>query len=224
MNRYLLTAIVVSLISCKNTAVKEEKVANSIRREVVLDDSLGIVTFDSPIRYDTTFSWIHISDCTPCHYHKYRVQSKSYPIIKESGWMWEHARDSIDRFTITHSNLYFPTYGSDSIRDIVSHKHFKEKLLSDERNLKITFDTLYKINDRDFSVVVMEKEDSIHYQSVFASTSINNNEVKFSYELITGKQDSKNHDFVKNAIAQINSIRILNGRPYNRERVGKTPY
>jgi hypothetical protein len=215
MNRlFIIILLVVFFISCNDVAEKRDTPQlprNSKTVELQLIDSLGQVNLSVPLRYDTSFSWVHYSDCgKPCNEQEYRFQPKNLPLIKESGWMWTEPKDSVDRLTISHS-MDYPLHDGDTAKNIVRHAHLKEQLISNPQNPPIIFDTIQKINDRYFSIIAMQKSDSIRIKKVLAVTTIKSNEIKFIYELLTRKNDSISKNFIKNSIDLIKTIRINKG-------------
>lgn len=203
------------LISCNDVAKDKDThplPENSKPVQVQLVDSLGIITLSVPLRYDTSFSWIHYSDCgKPCDEQKYRFQPKELPITKESGWIWlGEPKDSIDRFTISHSS-HVPFHDGDTAKNFARHHHLKEQLMRDPQSLPIVFDTIQKINDRYFSIIGVEKFDTLYSRKVVAVTTIKSNVIKFQYELLTRKSDSGTTNFIKNAIDLIKTIHISKG-------------
>jgi hypothetical protein len=214
MTRILTIAILMLLISCSDLS-KDKKInqlpedAKNVQVELI--DSLGMVTLSLPMRYDTGFSWVHYSDCgKPCDEQKYRFQPKELPIIKESGWVWSEPKDSVERFTISHK-MDFPFHDGDTARNMVRHNHIIEQLKSNPQNPPIVFDTIQKIDGRYYSIIVMDKSDSMQSKKVLAVTTIKNNEVKFQYELLTRKNDLTERDFIKNSIDFIKTIHISKG-------------
>lgn len=215
MNRlFIIILLVVFFISCNDVAEKRDTPQlprNSKTVELQLIDSLGQVNLSVPLRYDTSFSWVHYSDCgKPCNEQEYRFQPKNLPLIKESGWMWTEPKDSVDRLTISHS-MDYPFHDGDTAKNIVRHAHLKEQLISNPQNPPIIFDTIQKINGRYFSIIAMEKSDSVQIKKVLAVTTIKSNEIKFLYELLTRKNDSISKNFIKNSIDLIKTIRINKG-------------
>ncbi|MFZ4772227.1 MAG: hypothetical protein ACOYLO_18730, partial [Ferruginibacter sp.] len=184
MNRLFIIILATFFISCNDVAEKKGTYLlpdNSKALKVQLLDSLGIINFSVPPRYDTSFSWIHYSDCgKPCDEQKYRFQPKELFLLKESGWIWTEPKDSIDRFTISHT-LDYPFHDGDTAKNIVRHNHLKEQLKSNPQNPPINFDTIQKINDRYFSIITMEKSDTVQVKKVLAVTTIKSNLIKFQY-------------------------------------------
>ena len=135
INRLFIIAISIIMVSCNDTykdgslqALSED--SKSVQLKLI--DSLGTITLSIPLRYDTSFSWVHRSDCgKPCDEQKYRFQPKILPITKESGWGWlGELKDSIGRLTISHIG-YFPFHDGDTAKNLVRHSHLKEELLAD---------------------------------------------------------------------------------------------
>lgn len=214
MNRLFIIILATFFISCNDVAEKKGTYLlpdNSKAVKVQLLDSLGIINFSVPTRYDTSFSWIHYSDCgKPCDEQKYRFQPKELSLLKESGWIWTEPKDSVDRFTISHT-LDYPFHDGDTAKNIVRHNHLKEQLKSNPQNPPIIFDTIQKINDRYFSIITMEKSDTVQVKIVLAVTTIKSNLIKFQYELLTTKNDSISKKFIKNSLNLIKTIRISKG-------------
>ncbi|MFT3982215.1 MAG: hypothetical protein QM687_17225 [Ferruginibacter sp.] len=207
--------LIVFFAACNNTTNVHNKQGipeNSKTVQVHLVDSLGMIGLSVPISYDTSFSWIHYSDCgKPCDEQKYRFQPKTLSIVKETGWYSkESLTDPINRLTISHSS-FIRLQGGTMRTDSIRHKHLMEQLTSDPVNPPIIFDTMQEINDRYYSIIVMEKSDTLFSKKILASTTIKNNVVKFQYELLTKKNDSITDSFIKNSIKLIKTIRISKG-------------
>jgi hypothetical protein len=66
------------------------------------DDTLGVVSFVMPEEFDTTYRWIHTSDCMCCDAVKYRSHSRKYKVITEDGFLHDSHLDSGFYFTISH--------------------------------------------------------------------------------------------------------------------------
>ena len=113
----ILIASLFLLVACNN--VQEVKTSfssvpeNSKTEKINLEGGLGSLTVSLPLRYDTTFTWIHYSDCgKPCEKRKYRFQPKTLPVYPETGFRYKRLGDSIDQFTIIH-NPYLMAGDSD---------------------------------------------------------------------------------------------------------------
>lgn len=214
LNQIVVIIFLGLVISCNDVSKSEDKrqlPQNSKITEVRLIDSLGTITFSIPSRYDTTFSWVHYSDCgKPCDEQKYRFQSKLLPIIKESTWLWSKPKDSIERITISHKKD-FPFRDGDTARNLIKHERIKEKLISNPENSPMIFDTIQKINGRYFSIYEMAKSGLLQSRIVIAVATIKNNDIFFQYELLTRKKDSITTNFIKNSIDLIKTIHIEKG-------------
>ncbi|MFZ1527277.1 MAG: hypothetical protein WAT19_00875 [Ferruginibacter sp.] len=214
MKQLLIIIFLFCFIAC-NTVENQNEIKmrpeDSNPVQILLIDSLGMIEFSLPLRYDTSFSWVHYSDCgKACNEQKYRFQSKQLPLIKESGWIWEVPKDSIDRFTISHT-LDFPFHDGDTTKSVIRHNHLKEELLSDQTIPPIIFDTIQRINDRYYSIFVMEKSNTIQSKKVLAVTTIKSNLVKFQYELMARENDTIAKSFIEKSIDLIKTIRIGKG-------------
>ncbi len=216
LNRIIIIVFSSMAISCNDIANikdKDQLPQNSKVTEVILIDSLGEITFSVPSRYDTSFSWVHYSDCgKPCDEQKYRLQPKRLPVTKETGWIWKDVlTDSIDRFTISHTRD-FPFHDGDTTKNIIRHNQLREQFKVSNQNLSLIFDTIQKVNDRYYSIFVMGKSDTVYSKKVLAVTTIKSNEIKLQYELLTRKNDSLTINFIKNSIDLIKTIRFSMGQ------------
>lgn len=214
MSRLVIIINLIFLLACNDAMLDKNHIQipdTSKSVQIQLIDSLGMVTFSIPSRYDTSVSWVHYSDCgKPCNEQKYRFQPKTLPVLKESGWMWDEAKDSVERFTISHT-MFIPFHNGDTTKNFGRHNHFKEQILSNADNPPIVFDTIQRIHDRYFSIIAMEKLDTLQAKKVLAITTIKGNEVKFQYELLTTKNDSTAKNFIKNSLGLIKTIHISKG-------------
>jgi len=172
--------------------------------------------FSIPICYDTTFIWTHYSDCgKPCDEIKYRLQPKGLKITQESGFYWKgEPKDSIERFTIVHSS-YFPFHDNiDSSSIFQQHHAKKQNIVNDPDTYKIQSDTVEKIGDRYYSIIVIDLYDTLknkYSKKLLASTTIKGNIVDFRYELLTKRNDSLTNNFINNSKYYLRTIRINNG-------------
>jgi hypothetical protein len=216
IRNFIFTTITFFFLgSCKEGLGKREALPVPLNSQIIsvnLVDSLGTVTLAIPNRYDTSFVWVDHSDCgKPCDMQKYRFQPKILKVTKESGFIWlGEPKDSVERLTISHSG-YFPFHAGDTAEDLARHKQLRAKLASDASNPPVIFDTLEKINDRYYSIVAMEKSDTIRSKRVLAITTIKGNEIQFEYDILTKKNDSIGRDFIKNSLDLIHTIHINKG-------------
>jgi len=180
---------------------------------VKLADSLGNVNITLPLRYDTSCTWTHYSDCgKPCEKVKYRFQPKSVPIQMESGFFTDERKDSIDRFTIIHSG-YFPfNTNKDSLFIFKVHEKLKldfSKIPAIRGNIK--WDTVEKIGNRYFSIVAVESFDSTTLQyskQLFGASTIMGNGISFDFELLTKEESKTTDSFIVNSLYFLRTIRL----------------
>ena len=220
MKHYILILSILTFTACKSkkpTEISNEVLSNSKKITIKLIDSLGFVTCSVPNKYDTFFQWTNWSDCgKPCAHEQYRFQLKNYPIAKESGWFWEDPKDSIDRFTILHTS-YFPFNDITDTSNKVISMHafpFKGRLSSNPINPPIIFDTIEKIKDRYFSIIIMDsinKINRIRNTKVAGLTTIKGNEIEFYYDYKTKDTSFKINEFIDNSLRLMRTIRLSNG-------------
>ena len=187
-----------------------ESVSNSTERKVVLDDSLGGLTLLVPNRYDTMFSWVHTRDCgAPCNTRKIRFQAKNLPMYRESGVMWADNIDSIDRLTISYSEeVHIRTKTPELDQIDYGHSANMMQLKADYPEFSVTSDTIRLINNKYYSIVILEEEKNTRRKMVCASVDVLDNEVNFCYEVAKGVvNDSVYVDFVRNAVALLTTIK-----------------
>ncbi len=214
MNKFILMIGFLFFVSCNNSVDTKEKKTNAFETKLIelsLVDGLGKVNFSIPVSFDTNFSWIYSSDCgKPCDVQKYRFQSKTVKIIKESGFLWTGApRDSVESLTISHPSLLnFGRNNLDTAKNTAMYFQIKQQLTDDPLYPPINFDTIQKIGDRYFSIFIMEKTDSIQSKKVLAATSIRGNTIIFKFELLKKNKDTASGKFIENSLKHINTIRI----------------
>jgi len=216
-----LLVISILFLAASNNSSKPDIIQlppeNTKTHIVKLVDSLGEVTVTLPTRYDTSFSWTVRSDCgKPCDEIKYRSQPKTLKITKESGFIWlGEPKDSIERFTISHSG-YFPFHDNKDTSFIFNiHEHEKENIILDPDTYKIKSDTIEKIGDRFFSIIVIDLYDTSKAQyskKLLAATSIKGNIISFSFELLTKGIGGATDNFINNSKFYLRTIRISNGQ------------
>ena len=162
---------------------------------VKLVDTLGTLSVAVPTRYDTSFSWMELADCgLPCDKQEYRFER----------------RDSLERFTISHSE-YYPFHDGDTSRNMQNHLQLRADLTMDVTNPPIVFDTIEKINDRYYSIFEMEWSGTPRPKRVLAVTTIKGNSIWFQYDLLMQKEDPESRSFIKNSLELIRTIRIAKG-------------
>ena len=216
MNRLFGIIFITFLASCKNnpeTLGIQLPTEDFTTRTIKLADSLGTVNINRPSRYDTSFTWTHYSDCGKrCEKIKYRFQPSILKIVEESGWIWDNEpKDSTERLTISHSG-YFP-FGdkSDSLLIHSFHRVRKESIAQQPFSYPIKSDTIEKIGNRFFSIILIDTYDStfmLYAKKLQAMANIKNNEVYFDFELFTKQTSPTADNFINNAYAYLRSVRI----------------
>jgi hypothetical protein len=179
-----------------------------------LEDSLGEVRLTIPVDFDTSFRWIHHSDCSSCGYKKYRLQPRSLPVHKESGWFYDLPKDSVEQLTVSYHQKVEIRNGTseNTIWDL--HAAAKQELDAFTLSNKPICDTFLLVRNRPVSIVAFRGQDtSKRYQtaSVTASTTIKGNAVRFSYQLATKNNDSLLNAFVQRSKELLQTISIQNG-------------
>lgn len=180
-----------------------------------LEGGLGSVSLSLPVRYDTTFTWIHYSDCgKPCEKRKYRFQPKILPVYPETGYHYKPLNDSIEQFTIIH-NPYLAAGDSDNTDNqsfITSfHDHKKFEIIHDPALHKIKSDTIEKIGDRYFSIIVIDMYDTAKVQyskKLLSTTTLKTGTIDFNFDLLSKQKDSLTEKFIDKAKYYLRTIRI----------------
>ena len=183
--------------------------------KVTLEEGLGVVSLSLPARYDTTFSWIHYSDCgQPCERRKYRFQPKSLPVYPETGYHYKQLEDSIEQFTIVHSP-YIPVNDSDDTNNqsfITSfHDHKKFEITHNPSLRVIKSDTIEKIGDRYFSIIIIDIADtarSVFSKKVLSTTTIRRGTIDFNFEWLGTQKNSISEKFIEEATYYLRTVRI----------------
>ncbi len=177
----------------------------------------GTISLTLPARYDTMFTWIHYSDCgAPCEKRKYRFQPKTLPVNMENGYFYKTLKDSVEQFTIVH-NPYISAGDSDKTdnRDFIIsfHDHKKFDIVHDPALRTIKSDTIEKIGDRYFSIIVIDKFDSAkaeYSKKLLSTTTIKRGTIDFNFELNTKKNDSLTNNFINNSKYYLRTILVSN--------------
>lgn len=215
--RNLLFFLVLLLPACHVSEIKTTPPEESKTQVINLKNGLGVVSLSLPVRYDTTFTWIHYSDCgAPCENRKYRFQPKILPVYMETGHRYKPLNDSIEQFTIVH-NPYIDPMDSASPNNknfIISfHDHKKFEISYDPALRNIKSDTIEKIGDRYFSIIVIDKYDTAtaeYSKKLLATSTIKRGTIDFNFELLTKKKDSLTDNFIDEAKFYLRTIRIGN--------------
>jgi len=197
--------------STTTPAVPEDSKTNV----VTLAGGLGIVSISLPLRYDTTFTWIHYSDCGKlCEKRKYRFQPKILPVYPETGYHYKPLNDSIEQFTIFH-NPYIAADDSDQTDNqsfiTLFHDHKKFEITHDPALRNIKWDTIEKIGDRYFSIIVIDLYDTAKAQyskKLLSTTTLKRGTIDFNFDLLTRRKDSLTEKFIDKAKYYVRTIRI----------------
>ena len=219
MRKILILSLVI-FAGChlsENKSIVPPEVSKT--RAVILNGGLGTISLMLPARYDTTFTWIHYSDCgAPCEKRKYRFQPKTLPVNMENGYFYKTLQDSVEQFTIVH-NPYIAADDSDKTdnRDFIIsfHDHKKFDIIHDPRVRTIKSDTVEKIGDRYFSIIVIDKFNSaraVVSKRLLSTTTIKRGTIDFNFELATKQKDSLTNNFIDNAKYYLRTIRINNNK------------
>lgn len=213
--RSSLILAILFLESC-NYIIENNTLPEDTTRQVInLKAGLGSVSVSLPKRYDTTFTWVHYSDCgQPCEKRKYRFQPSTLPIYPESGYHYKHLEDSVEQFTIEH-NPYIPAGDFDNPDNhefITSyHDHKKYEITHDPSIRIIKSDTIEKIGDRYFSIIVIDKYDSgkaQYFKKLLSTTTIRRGTIDFNFEFVSKQNNELTRNFVDNAKYYLRTIRI----------------
>ena len=215
--RNILIFLVLLLAACDVSENKITRPENSKTQMINLEGGLGVVSLSLPVRYDTTFTWIHYSDCgAPCEKRKYRFQPKSLPVNMENGYFYKTLKDSVEQFTIVH-NPYIPIGDSDNTdnRDFITsfHDHEKFEITHNPTLRFIKSDTIEKIGDRYFSIIVIDKYDTATAEfskKLLSTTTIRRGTIDFNFELLSKKKKLLTEKFIDEAKYYLRTIRIGN--------------
>lgn len=211
---YLFISLCV-LLACKEHISPEKSLEIPLNAKVDtirLLDSLGYVTLSIPKRYDTFFHWLHTSDCYGCGMEKYRYQPSNLRVFKESGFYYTgEPKDSIEQMTLFYSERHPFIHTIDSSDMKRLHLQIRANYKQD---YNVIADSVEKINDRYFSVVVIAQFDTTKNQfikKVMAETTIRANQVRIQFELLTKVNDSNCQNFIRNSRILLRTIRFSNG-------------
>jgi len=215
--RKILFSVFLLLAACHDADIKTTPPEPSKTHVINLEGGIGVISLSLPSRYDTSFTWIHYSDCgQPCEKRKYRFQPKILPVYMETGFHYKPLSDSIEQFTIVH-NPYISPSDSDKPdnRDFIIsfHDHKKFYITHDPALRTIKSDTIEKIGDRYFSIIVIDKYDTAtaeYSKKLLSTTTIKRGTIDFNFELLSKKNDSLTENFIDEAKYYLRSIRIKN--------------
>ncbi|MBC9909180.1 hypothetical protein [Chitinophaga varians] len=211
--KYLLPFVAMFLLAaCRETKREAPLPPHSRMVQQQLADSLGIITMAVPERYDTSFSWIHYSDCSSCHECKYRFQPKVLQMEQESGFFGREHSDTIDEFTIVHPSK-MRQFNEDTsgnghllyLRDVMAVAK-KSGVMN-----RLVVDTIQEIDDRYYTITAFDYSnysDSLQHKEIEAFTVISGVPVWFKYKVLSAKKDIVTDNFIPEALSMIKTIRI----------------
>jgi hypothetical protein len=182
---------------------------------IELINGLGALHIVLPNRLDTLFSWTQYSDCgDPCAKVDYRIQLKTLPVFKETGFYYFPLRDSVEQFTIKHSKVAQPW----PIVDTSLVKQFAGKLKNEafeNHSGKFSIDTILWVDNRNVAVIAFDSFDKTKRAKVHiinALTSVNGNLLELSFESRKSYQDKTSSNFIQTSFDALKTLRINNGR------------
>lgn len=224
MKYWLVSFVVYSnilVLGCRQESREKspiEAIKNSQRAVFELPKTFGKISISLPYHYDTVFHWVDYSDCPSCHRIKYRAQPKSFPILKETGFISvEEPQDSIETFTIKHS-LYLENLRiDDSISIINLHRNLKRnhdlwrEICTECSQIKL--ETITEINIHTFSVFGLQGYNSKQCRWIkllIAQTIRHGNLLEFRFEIAYKRDNQRTNDFFQNSMSYLKSIRFEN--------------
>lgn len=203
--------------SCRTTSKEATllKPLNVRDTTIILKNGLGNISLAIPKRYDTFLVWTHFSDCSSCGYEKYRFQSSELPIYLESGWIWNDRKDSVDQFTIEHSQYIrisdslYPTAINSLHERMLDNVKYEPLMYQD----KSRFDTIQEINGKQYSIITSDyynDSTKLFSKAVWATTLIKGNSLEFKFSLLTKHKDSICDNFVRDSKQLLYQIKSNN--------------
>ncbi len=189
------------------------KVPNTVdtRQKLTLENNLGEVYFKLPEYYDTSFSWVHTSECgDPCADVKYRYQNKQLPIFKETGFSFAPLKDSVCQLTIVHSKVMKPLAIADSSLP-AQYLFAMKKEISAGRATIFVYDTVIKKDGKNFAVIGYEVLDTVNNTMIKvlrSATAIKGNMLQFVFERRNKKDDALSPQFLEQSFDVVKNISI----------------
>lgn len=154
------------------------------RMHVQLIDSLGGVSFNVPVTYDTAMVWGNRSD-------------------------WCMLKDSVAQLTIRQRRDSTQRRAKlDNTFQDGDWQRLEATVTSDSRYRKVAFHNIERVAGRYFSIVGVENTDSIPDMKVVAETYRFGVRIIFEYHLIAGKRDAGSSNFFANSLELIRTIRF----------------
>jgi hypothetical protein len=196
-------------------STRSDTVSDGRTWNIKLANGLGDLNIILPKHLDTLISWTQYSDCgDPCAKVDYRIQPKSLPIFKESGFYYFPLADSVEQFTIKHSKIAEPW----PIVDTSLVSQFAGKLKNEafeNHSGKFIIDTILKVDNRNVAVIAFHSFDTTKRAKVHilnALTSIDGNLIELFFESRKSYQDTASSNFVQTSFNALKTLRIRSGR------------
>lgn len=211
-----LLIFLVSIAACNSKTPLVDHLLNARDTTIILKDSLGSLKISFPDRYDTFMRWTQYSDCGSCGTERYRFQSRKMPIFLESGFFWDHLKDSVDQLTVIHQQRL--QYRDSSNRDFIKtyHKAFIEdaKVELWVPNNSTVFDTLQMVSGKWTSLITFEHYDSLshlYFKGVAGAMLVKGKPIKILFSLLTKRKDLINVEFIGRSKKMMMRIFAENG-------------
>ncbi|GGG53569.1 hypothetical protein GCM10011378_32310 [Hymenobacter glacieicola] len=220
MNKGCFFFVLLATLSCNQQANQAYKAPPERIKDVTINlgdssGSQGKITISLPARYDTIFNWVNHSDCTSCFDFRYRVQPKNRTLLKEDGFFWKIPQDSIERFTIVHSDSYGVKIKTDSSSVFSFHNSEQEDNLVRFRGRVpadvLLSDTVEKINNKFFSIFAYSEHDSLNQhiaQRLEAVTITKSLLLRLTFELRTAREAPISKDFLSHSRYYLRTIKL----------------
>jgi hypothetical protein len=214
------TLLILSLLFflyCCNSEPKVEIAALPIGKKwnITLENQLGNINIILPNHFDTLISWTQTSDCGDgCSHVDYRVQPRTLPLFKESGFIYFPLKDSVEQFTIKHSKVNYKW----QIPDTILKKYLSGRLKYEANKYpsgKYLIDTTLTIDQRFFPAIgyiTYDSTDKTTTQYLSACTALKENLLEFFFEYRKNNQDLSSDNFIRNSFKYLKTIRIINSR------------
>lgn len=174
---------------------------------VDLRNDLGRLTILLPSRFDTTFTWIDFSDNSCDDQYKYRYADSDYPLIQETGFIYELKEDSLFFFTISHLKITGCSNNKSEIeQDDLDLMVKRERVLNPQN--KLTFQKLLTINNRKYAVIAdHNRVGNLDHAYISARTIVDYQIISINYNCIM--HDCM--DFHETMMKSLKTIKISGG-------------
>lgn len=175
MKKLLILFVWLIIASCHSDKTEEYS------HEVKLINNWGTVKLILPTDFDTSFAWLHISDCKCCDQQKYRIQRSTEEISMENGWFTKGEADTFNRLTIRHPpNIdCFKNFHVDT----ATLTHMIERNEALDPKIKTQYKSIEKINNRLFAILGFTNDYPIKdTKTLLALTGKDSIYLEFKYE------------------------------------------